>query len=862
MILTSVTRVVLDNGLTVLVKPDLDSEVVAIVTYVKAGYFDEPDDVVGIAHVLEHMFFKGTPTRGVGEIARQTKASGGYLNAHTIYDHTSYYTVLPAASFARGLEIQSDAYRNAVIDETELTRELEVIIQEVKRKEDNPSAMATEALYALLHDVHRIRRWRMGRENALRQLTRAKLLRFYRAFYQPSNTIISIAGGVAAEAALAEVGRLYGDMPAGEITRDRGSSEAGTAGFRYAEMAGDVAQAQLLMGWRTPAMLDPATAALDLAAMLLSAGRASRLYRAVRERRLASSVAAYNYTPSDVGVFVVHAECEPHDAVNAARAIRGQIASLRENEIAQAEIERARRLFESRWLRRLETAEGQASYLAEWEAQGGWQMGADYYDRFLRTEAGAVATAAAQFLGDDLCGTVVYRPATVPAVATDANDFQSRTAGDGHRLEHDQPTPAPGARTRAAERRDSQHGVDIYRTEGGVPILVRRRASIPMVHIAVATAAGANRDDESRSGLALLLGRTAIKGTGTRTAEEIAAEAEFLGGGVSASISGETVSWGISVPASRFEAAAALLADVVQNPAFPGQALENERAVALSDIASFRDDMHSYPVQLATAAAYGAHPYARSPLGAEQALLAITTENLRERHSGSVARGHSAIGIVGDVDSRRAAEVVAGVFGALTYEEGSPLARPEWPARTRELVERRDKAQTALVMAFPAPSRRDDDRYAARLISIIASGLGGRFFDELRERQSLAYTVSVHSAERVLAGAFIAYIATSPEKEDRAREGLLREFARLREELVTCEELDRAKEYAVGSHAIRRETGSALLAEMMDAWLFGKLSEPDELESRIRSVTRDDVRRLAVACFDPAKRAEGIVRGR
>src|SRR5688500_3303142 len=134
-VISGVTRAVLRNGLTVLVKADPDSEVVAIVTYVKAGYFDEPDETVGISHVLEHMFFKGTPTRGVGDIARQTKASGGYLNAHTIYDHTSYYTVLPAASFARGIEIQSDAFRNSVIDAGELARELEVIIQEAKRKE-------------------------------------------------------------------------------------------------------------------------------------------------------------------------------------------------------------------------------------------------------------------------------------------------------------------------------------------------------------------------------------------------------------------------------------------------------------------------------------------------------------------------------------------------------------------------------------------------------------------------------------------------------------------------------------------------------------------------------------------------------
>src|SRR5690349_19605277 len=131
---TAVRRVVLSNGLTLLVRQDRSAPVVAIVTYVKAGYFDEPDDVVGIAHVLEHMFFKGTARRGVGEIARQTKAQGGYLNAHTIYDHTSYHTVLPSSAFAAGLDIQADAYAESVIDASELAKELEVIIQEAKRK--------------------------------------------------------------------------------------------------------------------------------------------------------------------------------------------------------------------------------------------------------------------------------------------------------------------------------------------------------------------------------------------------------------------------------------------------------------------------------------------------------------------------------------------------------------------------------------------------------------------------------------------------------------------------------------------------------------------------------------------------------
>src|SRR5256714_3542228 len=285
----SVHRTVLPNGLRVLIKSDFSAPVVAIVTFVSAGYFDETDDIVGIAHVLEHMYFKGTPTRGVGEIAKQTKAVGGYLNAATIYDHTSYYTVLPASGFRQGLEVQADAYANSLIDSTELARELEVIIQEAKRKADNPPALATETLYEVLHDRHRIRRWRIGREPGLRALTRDAMMRFYRNFYHPGNTVLTIVGDVDPDEVMREVEARYGVLPSGEPARTPGATEEGTAGFRYREWSGDIGQAQVAMGWRTPPTLDEATPGLDILAPVLAGGRASRLYRAVRAPKPPSS---------------------------------------------------------------------------------------------------------------------------------------------------------------------------------------------------------------------------------------------------------------------------------------------------------------------------------------------------------------------------------------------------------------------------------------------------------------------------------------------------------------------------------------------------------------------------------------------
>ena len=179
------TKTVLDNGLIVLVKENHTSETVAIFTYVKAGYFNEPDNVVGISHLIEHMYFKGTQKRRASQIATETKELGGYLNASTIYDHTLYYTVLPSSKFAQGLDIQSDALMHSVFDEQELSKEIEVVIQEAKRKLDTPASFAREKLFELAFTKHRIRRWRIGTEEGLRSLTRDDFLAFHKNIYRP-----------------------------------------------------------------------------------------------------------------------------------------------------------------------------------------------------------------------------------------------------------------------------------------------------------------------------------------------------------------------------------------------------------------------------------------------------------------------------------------------------------------------------------------------------------------------------------------------------------------------------------------------------------------------------------------------------
>ncbi len=862
----SVLRTVLPNGLRVLIKSDFSAPVVAIVTFVSAGYFDETDDIVGIAHVLEHMYFKGTPTRGVGEIAKQTKAVGGYLNAATIYDHTSYYTVLPASGFRQGLEVQADAYANSLIDSTELARELEVIIQEAKRKADNPPAVATETLYELLHDKHRIRRWRIGREPGLRALTRDALLRFYRNFYHPGNTVLSIVGAVDTDDAMQEVGRLYGGLHGGTPMRSPGPTEEGTGGFRYRDMTGDIGQTQLAFGWRTPGTLHIDTPALDLLAMVLGAGRASRLYRAVRERKLASGVSAYDYTPTELGVFVVHAETPPATTPDAARATWDQVRRAREEGVGDHELTRAKRLFESRWVRRLEDMEGQANYLAEWEALGDWRLGDWYVERLLTTTGEQLLDAATRYLTPEQAGVIVYRPNGSEPVAADGGAMLSlleraRPEALATSAPYEHGPPSPNVPAVQLEREEA--GVRVYRAASGLPILVRLKPGAPLVHVGIFALGGATEETDASGGLTTLMVRTAQKGTLSRTAVQIAEEAELLGGSVGGAVGGDSFGWTISVPSSYVAAAIALVADVAQHPTFLPEALETERAVAIADVIASRDDMFRYPMRLATQAAFRGHSYGVPATGTEESLRSIEHTHVAVWHREHVL-GPSAspvVGIVGDGDPDALAELAAREFAELGRAPSPPIVTPDWPAGVTISAERRDKAQTAIALLFPGPSRAETDRFAAAMIASVASGLGGRFFDELRDKLSLCYTVTAFSSARRAAGTFGAYIATSPEKEDAASDGLLAEFARLREEPVSADELARAQTYAIGVHAIQQQSGSSVLSDVIDAWLFGKLSDLETFEDSVRAVTARRMQQLAQRHFDPDRRVEGIIRG-
>ena len=310
-----VRRTVLDNGLTLLTRRLGVEGVVALQTYVGAGYTHEEDEDCGLAHLLEHMWFKGSaglPEEGA--LQREIKALGGMCNAGTIYDHTHYYFVLPSAALATGVRYMADAFATPLFDAERMAREVEVIIEESNRKKDRPAAWVLERMLAHAFTTHRIRRWRIGSDEVLRAATRDRVVRFHQERYRPENMVVSIAGDIDHDAVIDEVRRGFGVIPRGLLETSLGPDEPAQTAFRWATEHGDVQHAWCSLGFRSCEILHEDDLVLDVIGALLASGGAARLSEhAVGPGRFKGLSFASNLAIPQVGSFILQGMAAPSD---------------------------------------------------------------------------------------------------------------------------------------------------------------------------------------------------------------------------------------------------------------------------------------------------------------------------------------------------------------------------------------------------------------------------------------------------------------------------------------------------------------------------------------------------------------------
>ncbi len=861
---TGVRREVLENGLTLLVQPDGAAPAVSVVTYVRAGFFDEPDQWIGISHVLEHMFFKGTARRGVGAIARETKAAGGYLNASTSYDRTSYFTVLPSESFRTAVDLQSDALRNSALDPDELRRELQVIIQEAKRKLDSPAAVAQETLHEVMYDRHRIRRWRIGHDKDLAALSREDVAGYYRTRYVPSRVIVAVAGDVDPDAVLAELRQAYQDWPNQPAAVDPSPEEPPLREVRTRTLRGDVTRAELALGWRGVPSLHPDETALDVAAAVLTSGRGSWLYRELREPGIVTSVSASHYAPTELGVFSINVELDPGRLDRTLAGIGNAVRRLASVGPDREDLERAVTLLRSRWARRMESTEGRAAALAAAEAQGGYRLIDEEYVRLTSITVDDVRAAVLRYLGFDAASAVVYLPRDRGEDLTPDRLRTSLASQSENELAAAAIVSVPIRGAAVVARPTGQDTAGVRHVSlPGADLLLRAKRGAPLLTLGYYVPRTA-LEPPDLAGLGALAMRSAVRGAAGLDATALAYASERLGGTLGASTNSDWSGFGVSVLAEHLTPAATLLRLVAFEPRLAPSEVAIERNLMLDEARQVADDMFRFPFQLALRAGFNDRGYGRPVAGLPETIERLDQSMVQEWQRERFAGTRGTIVAVGDFDVDRAADALAGVFGDLP-----PRLRPAAPseqllspsAADWQRVEQREKAQSAFAMIFPGPGRRDQNYPAAEVFSAIASGLGGRLFEALRDRRSLAYSVLASPWGRRDAGAIVTYIATAPEREEEAREAMLEELQRFAQDLVSASELEQGIAYLAGQAQVRRQSGAAVAGEILDAWLCGtgleELADPGAL---YRRVTAEEIRTMVVRSL-AGQRAEGVVRG-
>jgi zinc protease len=853
----SVVREVLPTGLTLLAQRDSSAPVVAVVTHVKAGYFDEPDEWVGIAHVLEHMMFKGTPRYGPGRLAHETQLLGGYLNASTIYDKTVFYAAVPSAAdgLARALALQADALMHAALDPDELGRELEVIVQEAKRKLDSPGAVTVETLYDLLFTVHRMRRWRIGTEAGLRRLGASDVRAYYESRYAPARVIVALAGDLDPDRALARARDLYGGWRRPPVAVPGSPPEPPGRRALLKVLRGDVERPLAAIGWRTVEPRHPDAPALDVAAEILGAGQGSWLAQAVRRPGLASAVGSTHYTVGDVGVFDISLAGDVATLRAALARSLSLVDRLAEEGPDPGQLARVRALLAAQWARRFESADGRATTLAEFEALGDYALADEYPARLLATDAGAVRDAARRYLARDGASAVVYLP----------HDAQVELAEQHWPLAEDGPAPPVAVRV-CAPRPPAARPLRSAAAVGdiavlrlpGADVLARPRRGLGLVSVGVYLPGVTAQETEANAGISRLLARSALRGAGGLDADQLAVAAEALGGSIAAMVNTETLGWAMSVRADAAAEALQLLRWVALEPALEPEAVAVERALQVDDAARARDDMFQYPLQRVLREAFPGDAYGLPSLGDPDVVRGIGAADVRGWHERAV-RARAIVTVVGDLDRDHLVEAGA-AFDDWPGREPDPRHDPPTWGATRT-VEEREKAQSALAMAFAAPSAAADDRFALYVLAALLSGLAGRLFEELRERRALAYTVQVAPWLRLRAGAMLAYIATAPEREAEARDAMLAELARVAREPIGEAELERARRYAAGLVAIRRQLAGAVATELVSGWVHGTLDTFAVEGARRGAVTAEQLAGAARRVFEPDRRAEFVLRG-
>ncbi|MDI6781528.1 MAG: pitrilysin family protein [bacterium] len=830
-------RVVLDNGLVVVFKEVHTAPLVAVQLWVKTGSIHEGEYLgSGISHLIEHMLFKGTKRRGVGEIGRQVSASGGEMGGYTSMDRTVYHMVMPRDKAEIALDILADAAANATFDPAEMEKEKEVILREMDMCDDDPDKYLSRKIWQEAFSQHPYQYPVIGYKGIFAQLTQDDLLKYYQRFYVPNNMILSVAGDFNSFQMLENINKYFKDFKRTSISPVYLPQEPAQIGKRMFEDVKDIKAAYLEMAFHIPDIRSRDLYPLDVMALILGQGNSSRLYQTLREKEnIVYSINAWSYTPQYPGLFGITAVLEHENLQKAQDSIWKEVERLTQGDITDEELEKARQMVIASSIFSQETVESQAADIASNEyVCGNINFNKDYVEGVRKVTEDDIIRVAKQYLCENNLTLGILKP----------------------KIKKDTISPSIQVKVEPI--------IQKFVYDNGLVLLVLEDDSLPIVSVNAVFKGGVLFEEKGREGVCNLVQKMMLKGTKNRNAKQIAEEIESRGGDISAYGGNNSFGCSFKVLKEDLDLGLSLLSDVLLNPSFPAEEMEKERKAVMAAIRLQDDDPFNYAVRILRENMWQDHPYRHNSLGTEEAVNGLKYEDLSAFHQAFCQPGNMVLSVFGDVKAQeirqKVSETWAGVKGCKLSSSFPEKAEQK---ESRQVIQEKDKEQSIILLGFPGVRVGDPDKYVFDVMSSILSGKGSRLFVNLRDKYGLAYYVGVFSMLGLSPGAYVFYIGTGKDRIDAALEGIKKEVTILKGEDVTDEELSRAKASLIGEHWQSMQTNSAHSFNCALNELYGLgYEEVGMFLTRINGVTKDDIKRVANKYLQDDKCTVVIVRSK
>ena len=778
-----IRRLVLDNGLIVLLKQDRSAPLVAIQYWVGAGSIHEgAQSGGGLSHYLEHMIFKGTPTRGPGQVSQEIADAGGEINAYTSNDRTVFHATLPAARWLTGLDVLTDAVFHPSFPEDEWAREREVILREYDMGEDDPGRVMGRLTSETAYRVHPYRIPVIGWRDILVTMDRDDLVAYHRRNYSPDNMILAVAGDIPLDDMEAAIRARLEKLPRTAREPALIPAEPPQLAERTGRKTGPYEVTRIGWVFHTTDLADPDTPALDVLASVVGSGRASPLVKRLREeRQIVLEVDAWSYTPKDPGLFGLSAECEPDKEAEVIAALRAEVARWQTAPFDPARLEQARREVIVNAIQELTVMDGQAGAMASGEFYAGDPRHTEtYLEQVQQVTPDDLARVARKYLRTENGSWAVLAP-----------------AGDA--------TAAPEAG--AATNVDIQ----VKTFSNGLRLIVRQDPRLPMAYVTAVLGGGQLAEQNGQAGISQLAADLLTRGTSRHTAAELAEILESRAVSLS-SFSGRN-SYGLTAGGLSEDLPLILetVAECLLDSQFPADELEKQRALQLANIRRALELPMTHAQQMVRDAFFPGHPYRCSALGEPDTVAALARDNLRAHHHKLLAASNLVIAVFGNVRMEAVAAAVEKSFAALPE-----AAVPAWPAlppappKPVRVEKRLPFKQAVLVRAWPGIAVGDPREDAVSVLIDALSGLSSDLFIEVRDKRGLAYYTGATQFCGPVGGLFMIYAGTTEAGRAEVESQIQVQVDRLRRDGLRAEEFARAVEQLRSEQARALQTNAGL----------------------------------------------------